>query len=64
VVTQWLSTREMAAIASKVTGKNVVPVEMSQEQFLDAKNSKDPVAAELFRSKSFAVDVEFPFRKR
>jgi hypothetical protein len=49
----------MAAIASKVTGKIVVPIEMSQEQFLEAKNSKDPVTAELFQSKSFAVDVQF-----
>ena len=33
LVTEWLSTREMAAIASQVAGKWVIPMELDEESF-------------------------------
>jgi hypothetical protein len=33
LVTEWLSTREMAAIASRVSGKHVLPMELDEESF-------------------------------
>lgn len=57
VVTEWLSTREMAEIASRVSGKKVVAMEIDDAAFKAMGDSDDPVAAELYLSKRFAVEV-------
>ena len=50
IVTEWLSTLEMAKITSRVTRKKVVPEEAA---FGARKNTKDPVVKELSNSKTF-----------
>lgn len=57
LVTEWLSTREMAAIASRVSGKNVLPIELGEAAFEAAKHTGNPIDDELYRSKLFAVKV-------
>jgi hypothetical protein len=57
IVAEWPSTREMAQIASRVTGKVVLPIELDQNSFLEQGNTNDPIAAGLYRSKVFAVQV-------
>jgi hypothetical protein len=39
IVTEWLSSRDFATIASKVTGKKIVPLELTEEQFHQTKNA-------------------------
>lgn len=48
VVTEWLSTREMAKIASRVSGKNVVPLELDEEAFKATKDADYPGAEEIY----------------
>lgn len=57
LVTEWLSTREMAAIASRVSGKKVLPMELDQAAFEAPKHTGNPLDEELWRSKLFAVKV-------
>ena len=57
VCAEWLSTREMAEISSKVTGKKVLPIEMDEKEFHAQRDSDDPITAELYRSKAFVVEV-------
>jgi uncharacterized protein YbjT (DUF2867 family) len=57
LVTEWLSTREMAAIASRVSGKKVLPIELDQAALEAASRTGNPVDEELYRSKLFAVKV-------
>jgi len=57
VCVEWLSTRQMAEISSRVTGKKVLPIEMDEETFHAQKTSADPMTAELYRSKAFVVQV-------
>jgi len=57
VCVEWLSTRQMAEISSRVTGKKVLPIEMDEATFHSQKDSKDPTTAELYRSKAFVVQV-------
>jgi hypothetical protein len=53
VVTEWLSPRQMAKIASEVTGKTVLPMEPSEEEF---KNSKT-TGEEMYLNLLFFVKV-------
>ena len=48
VVTEWLSTREMAKIASRVSGKKVFPLELDDEAFEATKDADYPSAEELY----------------
>lgn len=57
LVTEWLSTREMAAIASSVSGKTVLPMELDEEAFQASKYTGNPLDEELWKSKLFAVQV-------
>jgi hypothetical protein len=57
LVTEWLSTREMANIASRVTGKKIVPMELDEETFYASMHTGNPIDEELSRSKRFAVQV-------
>jgi uncharacterized protein YbjT (DUF2867 family) len=57
LVTEWLSTREMAAIASRVSGKKVLPVELDEAAFEAASHPGNSIDDELYRSKLFAVKV-------
>jgi uncharacterized protein YbjT (DUF2867 family) len=57
LVTEWLSTREMASIASRVSGKKVLPMELDQAAFEAPKHTGNPLDEELWRSKLFAVKV-------
>jgi len=59
IVTEWLSTREMAEIASRVSGKNVVPMEIDYAAFNAMGETDDQVSLELYRSKRFAVEVPY-----
>ena len=59
IVTEWLSTREMAEIASRVSGKKVVAMEIDDGAFKAMGETDDRVAAELYRSKRFAVEVQY-----
>ena len=59
LVTEWLSTREMAAIASRVSGKHVLPMELDEESF-EASRKGSEIAEELYKSKRWAVNVS-PF---
>jgi uncharacterized protein YbjT (DUF2867 family) len=56
LVTEWLSTRDMAEIASRVSGKKVLPMELDQAAF-EATQYTDPMAEELYKSKLWAVNV-------
>jgi uncharacterized protein YbjT (DUF2867 family) len=57
LVTEWLSTREMAAIASRVSGKTILPMELDEEAFQATKYTDNPLDEELWKSKLFAVQV-------
>ena len=57
LVTEWLSTREMAAIASRVSGKTILPMELDEEAFQASKYTGNPLDEELWKSKLFAVQV-------
>jgi uncharacterized protein YbjT (DUF2867 family) len=57
LVTEWLSTREMAAIASRVSGKKIVPMELDEKTFYASMHTGNPIDEELSRSKRFAVQV-------
>ena len=48
LVTEWLSTREMAKIASRVSGKNVVPLELDDAAFEATKDADYPAAEEIY----------------
>lgn len=57
VVTEWLTTREMAAIASRVTGKRVTAMEIDQAAFEESKNAPWPNAGEVYLNMLFFVKV-------
>ena len=57
VVTEWLSTREMAAIASRVTGKKVSCLELDQAAFDATKNAEWPRAEEIYLNMLLFVKV-------
>ena len=59
VVTEWLTTREMAAIASRVTGKNVSCIELDEAGFEATKNAPYPAAEEIYLNMLFFVKVEY-----
>ena len=56
IATEWLSTREMAEIASRVSGEKVVPMELDEAAFEATKKNGDPVSEELYRSKLYAIN--------
>jgi hypothetical protein len=57
VVTEWISTREMAAIASRVTGKNVSCLELDEAAFDATRNAEWPGAEEIYLNMLFFVKV-------
>jgi uncharacterized protein YbjT (DUF2867 family) len=60
VVTEWLSTRDMASIASRVVGKKVVPMELDEASFDATKDADYPGAEELYKNlKYFATVISF-----
>ena len=71
IATEWLSTREMAEVASRASGYKVVPMELDETAFEATKESGDLVSEELYRSKLYAIkhppsskvrDVELSWR--
>jgi|SRR5579859_4115765 len=60
--TDWLSTRDMTAIASRVSRKKVVPLELDAEAFQATRHVGNPLDEELFKSKLFAVRVAYLFK--
>jgi hypothetical protein len=60
IVTEWLTTREMAATASRVTGKNVICLEIDQAGFEATKNAPWPSAEEIYLNMLFFVKVASP----
>jgi hypothetical protein len=57
VVSEWLTTREMAAIASRVTGKKVEPLELDQAGFEATRNAPYPGAEEIYLNMVYFVNV-------
>jgi hypothetical protein len=57
VVTEWLSMRDMATIASRVTGKKVVPIELDEASFEATKDADYPSAEEFYLNFKFFVTV-------
>jgi len=55
VVSEWLSTREMAAIASKVSGKKISPLELDQAGFEATRNAPWQGAEEIYLNMVFFV---------
>jgi len=61
VVTEWLSTRDMAAILSKVSGKKVEPLELDEAAFEQTKYAQYPGAEEFYYNMKFFMMVWLPF---
>ena len=59
IVTEWLTTREMAATASRVTGKKVMCLELDQAAFEATKDAPWPGAEEIYLNMLFFVKVAF-----
>jgi NmrA-like family len=59
IVTEWLSTRDMAVIMSRVTGKKVSVLELDQAGFDASKNAPWPGAEEIYLNMLFFVKVCF-----
>jgi hypothetical protein len=57
IVSEWLSARDMANIASKVTGKNVKCLELDQAGFEASKNQPWPGAEDIYLNFLFFVTV-------
>ena len=57
IVTEWLTTREMAAIASRVSGKTVVPMELDEAGFQATENGSWPRAKEIYLTMSYFINV-------
>jgi hypothetical protein len=47
----------MATIASRVSGKTILPMELDEEAFQATKYTGNPLDEELWKSKLFAVQV-------
>jgi len=57
VVTEWLTTRQMAETMSKVTGKTVLHMDLDQAGFERTKDGDYPGAAELYLNLLFFIKV-------
>lgn len=57
IVTEWLTIREMAATASRVTGKKVICLELDQAGFEATKDAPWPGANEIYLNMLFFVKV-------
>jgi uncharacterized protein YbjT (DUF2867 family) len=57
IVTEWLSSRDMASIASKVTGKNITNLELDQAGFEASKDLPWPGAEDIYFNFLFFVKV-------
>ena len=55
IVTEWLSLRDLANIASRVSGKKVVPMELTEEQFHQTRTAGYPGAEEFYLNFLFFV---------
>src|SRR5271154_5039366 len=56
IATEWLSSREMAEIASRASGAKVVPMELDEAAFEATGKTGDPVSEELYKSKLYAIN--------
>jgi len=59
IVTEWLSTRQMAEIASKVTGKTILPMELDPEAFHKTRDAGYDGAEEFYLNFLFFVKVSY-----
>lgn len=57
LVTEWLSTREMARIASNVTGKEIRCLEVNEELFHESQNAPWLGAKSVYLNYLFFVKV-------
>lgn len=57
IVSEWLTTREMASTASKITGKKILPTELNEAGFEATKNAPYPGAEEIYLNMLFFVKV-------
>ena len=57
IVSEWITTREMTATASRITGKKVVPMELDQAAFEATRNAPYPGAEETYLNMLFFVKV-------
>ena len=63
IVTEWLSTRDMAAILSKVSGKKVEPLELDEAAFEQTKYWQYPGAEEFYYNMKFFMMVPPPLHR-
>jgi hypothetical protein len=59
--TEWLSTRDMAHIASGVTGLNVRCLEVTWPQFHDSRYAPWAGAEDIYLNYLFFITVSTPF---
>jgi hypothetical protein len=57
IVTEWLSMGDMATIASRVSGKTIVPMELDEAGFQATENGPWPRAKEVYLIMSYFVNV-------
>ena len=63
IVTDWTTMREMAATASRVSGKNVLPMELDQASFEATRTAGYPGAEEFYLNMLFFVKVPSSFQR-
>lgn len=63
LVTEWTTMREMAATASRVSGKNVLPMDLDQASFEATRTAGFPGAEEFYLNMVFFVKVPPSFRR-
>lgn len=61
IVTEWLSMRQMAEIMSKVTGKKVLAMEPTEEEFEKSRYAQYPGAEDIYLNMLFFVKVVLQF---
>lgn len=59
LVTEWLSARDMAAIAARVSGNKVEPLELDEAAFEQTKHATWPGAEEFYYNMKLFMNV-FP----
>jgi hypothetical protein len=64
LVTDWLSTRDIAEISSRITGAKVEPLEWDEAAFDKSKDAGWPGAEEFYYNMKFFMNVSVCFRPR
>jgi len=57
IVTEWWSARQLAEIMSKVSGKKVIPMDLTMEEFEKTRYADWPGAEDIYLNMLFFVQV-------